>query len=204
LSRRRFYLKAVPESSTTRHPVYPLWFVPALVVVGTLLGLGVYRVTCYSGYRPATVADSQGNFGLSSGTSSPSSGPEELNDAEDAPRSKTSSPVKSVQAVSIEGVRVQVLNGCGVQGLARVITPALRERGLDVRETKNASHFNYRRSLVIDRTGNLSLARAIADSLGIEPTNVSSTQAGNLPDIDVTLIVGADYQRLKLNLKSTR
>lgn len=100
---------------------------------------------------------------------------------------------------SFEGLRIQVLNGCGVKGLARIITPGLRAFGFDVRETKNASHFDYRASVIIDRTGDLGMARRVADSLRIDTRNVSSERSPNLVDIDLTLIVGADYRKLNLN-----
>lgn len=104
------------------------------------------------------------------------------------------------QAPTAEAVRVQVLNGCGVRGVTRLVTPGLRAKGFDVREIGNARHFGYARSLVIDRTGGLELGLTVADSLGIEPGRVSAERSRNLPDIDVTLVVGADYAHLNLTL----
>jgi hypothetical protein len=97
-------------------------------------------------------------------------------------------------------LRLQVLNGCGVKGLARVISPALRAKGFDVRETRNASHFKYAHSAVIDRTGDLNTALAFADSLGIDHSYATSESAKSLVDIDITLLVGADYRSLHLDL----
>jgi hypothetical protein len=81
-----------------------------------------------------------------------------------------------------------------------MVTPGLRSFGFDVRETRNAANFDYKASAIIDRTGDLRRARIVADSLGVDAQNVSSTAAPNLVDIDLTLIVGADYRRLNLNL----
>ena len=101
-----------------------------------------------------------------------------------------------------KAIRLQVLNGCGVKGLAKVVSPVLRAKGFDVRETRNASHFRYARTVVLDRIGRLDLAYAVADSLGIDRSLVSTEISRNLVDIDVTLIVGSDY--VTLGLSSTR
>ena len=183
---RRFYLRTRSASSPAARPTYPLWFVPALVVVGTLLGTVAYRLTCSPGGMQAQ---------------------RELSQQTAMPKTVTATPSKiaasSVRPVSLEGLRVQILNGCGVKGLAKIITPSLRSRGFDVRETKNASHFDYKQSQIIDRTGDLERARAVADSLGIDSKNVSSEISTNLVDIDLTLIVGADYRSLNLRLKGS-
>jgi hypothetical protein len=112
------------------------------------------------------------------------------------------SPPSEVAAVQPErSIRLQVLNGCGVKGLAKVVSPALRAKGFDVRETRNAGSFRYAQSLVMDRVGRPELAQAVADSLGIDRSRVTTEIARNLVDIDVTVIVGADYQGLRLGLK---
>jgi len=98
-------------------------------------------------------------------------------------------------------IRLQVLNGCGVKGLAKIVSPALRAKGFDVRETRNAGSFRYANTLVMDRVGRPELAQAVADSLGLDRSRVSTEIARNLVDIDVTLIVGADYESLRLGLK---
>lgn len=98
-------------------------------------------------------------------------------------------------------IRLQVLNGCGVKGLAKIVSPALRAKGFDVRETRNAGSFRYVNTLVMDRVGRLGLAQAVADSLGVDRSRVSTEIARNLVDIDVTLIVGADYESLRLGSK---
>jgi hypothetical protein len=99
-------------------------------------------------------------------------------------------------------IRLQVLNGCGIKGIARTITPALRSKNFDVREVRNAKHFRYDISSVIDRVGKPELAYAVADSLGIAHSQVSTEADPHLVDIDVTLIVGADYMRSELTIKS--
>jgi len=118
--------------------------------------------------------------------------------SENAERDTSRSPLES-RAV----IRVQVLNGCGRKGLAKWLAPALRAKGFDVRETSNADRFDYPASLVYDRTGTLRNGLRLADSLGIEPGRVKTEMSRHLADIDVTLIVGADYRNLSLGIPAT-
>src|SRR5690606_27326945 len=62
-----------------------------------------------------------------------------------------------------ERLRIEVLNGAGVAGLAREATERLRDRGFDVVYFGNASEFGRDSSLVIDRVGREEYARAVAD-----------------------------------------
>lgn len=104
----------------------------------------------------------------------------------------------AVDATPAAVIRLQVLNGCGVKGLAKLVAPGLRAKGFDVREVSNAGSFGYPHSLVYDRLGMIENALAVAESLGIEPAQVSTEIARNLVDIDVTLIVGADFRNLRM------
>lgn len=174
---RRYYLRTISVKSHAARASYPLWYIPAIVIVGALLGMVAYQLSCSLSRMQAQSRKEQ---------------------------SRQTATLKSLP-VSIEDLRLQVLNGCGVKGLAKIITPDLRARGFDVRETKNAAHFDYKRSSVIDRTGDVARARTVAVSLGIDEHSVSSEPSVNLVDIDLTLIIGADYQHLNLGYKgSTR
>lgn len=192
---RRFYLRplSTPVKSSAPHVSYPRWVIPMLIIVGAGLGFVTYRLTCASNGGPSqasrgTVKSEQSSSGSTTGLQANQTG------------DGTPSALADVRPRSFEGLRVQVLNGCGVKGLARIVTPGLRSYGFDVRETKNAANFDYKTSAIIDRTGNIGKAKIIADSLGIDGRNVTSDRAANLVDIDVTLIVGADYRRLNLDL----
>lgn len=198
---RRFYLrsKMTPSSSAPRVKAnYPIWFLPLMAGVGAVLAVLLFWAI--SGDKTDAVqAESL-------------RGPKHSGEMMVKDTSAVVSPISAATpnsaaapeppAVSLNGIRVQVLNGCGVKGLARRISPALRAWGLDVRETKNAPHPDYERSSVIDRRGDLNVARLLADSLGIDKSRVSSEINPNLPDIDVSLIVGKDYKRLKLNYQN--
>ena len=88
-------------------------------------------------------------------------------------------------------VRVEVLNGGGVSGVAGAATDLLRERGFDVVFFGNADAFGRDTSLVLDRVGELDAARAVADALGIR--NVRSQPDANLY-LDVSVVLGTDWQ----------
>ena len=88
-------------------------------------------------------------------------------------------------------VEVEVLNGGGVAGMAGKATDRLRQAGFDVVVYGNASSFDAERpSAVIARTGNTGMARAVADTLGID--NVLSDPNPNLY-VDVTVVVGGAW-----------
>lgn len=90
-------------------------------------------------------------------------------------------------------VRVEVLNGGGVTGMARAATGVLREWGLDVVDFGNAPSFDAERaSVVIDRVGREDLARAVAAVLGID--NVRSEPDSNLY-VDVSVLLGSEWTR---------
>lgn len=88
-------------------------------------------------------------------------------------------------------VRVDVQNGGGVAGMARSAMEILRPAGFDVVSFGNAPSFDPERpSVVIDRVGRLSEARAVANALGID--NVLSEPDPNLY-VDVTVVVGGAW-----------
>jgi hypothetical protein len=95
-------------------------------------------------------------------------------------------------------IQLEVLNGCGVSGIANRFTDKLRSFGFDVVETGNFDHFNVQNTKIISRSGNMEDARRIAEILGIEPQHVLREES---PDfyLDVTLIIGEDFESLNLN-----
>lgn len=97
-----------------------------------------------------------------------------------------------------EVIQLEVLNGCGVAGLANDFTSALRKNGFDVVETGNFDNFNMEQTLVISRTHNTENARRVARALGISEENVI-VEASDDFYLDATVVIGSDYQSLKLN-----
>jgi hypothetical protein len=97
-------------------------------------------------------------------------------------------------------IQLEVLNGCGVSGAAEKITDYLRSNRVDVVQMKNYISFDIEKSLVIDRTGNKLNAEKIADILGIDRKNIVQ-QISNDYFLDISLVIGKDYNQLKSNMK---
>jgi hypothetical protein len=89
-----------------------------------------------------------------------------------------------------ERIRVEVLNGGGMQGAARRATERLRDAGFDVVLTGNANTFDQDSSVVYDRMGRTDWAEAVAEALGIH--NVEVRPDTNLY-VDVSVVLGRDW-----------
>lgn len=93
-------------------------------------------------------------------------------------------------------VQVEVLNGCGVSGIADKITGFLRNNNFDVVQVGNYTSFDMDKSIVIDRTGNRANAKKVAAALGISEKNIVQ-QINNDYLLDCSVVIGKDYFRLK-------
>jgi hypothetical protein len=92
-------------------------------------------------------------------------------------------------------IKVEVLNGCGITGVAEKLTNYLRANGLDVVNLKNYRSFQIENSIVIARTSNIQNAEKVAVIAGLG--NESVIQQMN-PEylLDVTFILGKDFKKL--------
>lgn len=95
-----------------------------------------------------------------------------------------------------EIIQAEVLNGCGVSGLADRFTDYLRNRNVDVVNSGNYFTFDVKETLVIDRIGNKANAVKIARMLGVDKKNVIR-QLNEEYFLDVSVIIGKDYFKLK-------
>jgi len=86
-------------------------------------------------------------------------------------------------------VVVEVLNGCGQKGIGERASELLSDQGFDVMFVGNADDFKYDRTLIVDRTGDLSKANAIADVLGV---GLVISQLSTASYVEATLVVGND------------
>jgi hypothetical protein len=93
-------------------------------------------------------------------------------------------------------IQVDVLNGCGVSGIAVKFTEFLRARGFDVLEMGNYKSFEVELSMVIDRVGNRKNAKKVASALGIDEKNIIE-QISNDSYLDCSIVIGKDYKSLK-------
>lgn len=88
-------------------------------------------------------------------------------------------------------IRVEVLNGAGVDRLAARATDRLRDLDFDVVYYGNLETFDRDSSVVIARLGDLEPARRVADALGLR--HVLHEPDSNLY-LDVTVILGSDWR----------
>ncbi len=93
-------------------------------------------------------------------------------------------------------VRIDVLNGCGVKGLASRTQEWLKKEGFRVRLAENADRHDYPKSFIQDRGGRIDAAYALADSLSIDPGQVITLEGTPSPYVDLTLVIGIDYKEL--------
>ena len=90
-------------------------------------------------------------------------------------------------------IRVEVLNGSGKGGVAKEMTDYLRARGFDVIDYGNAENQSFYETIVLDRTGDRILAEHLARVIGARQV---VQQKNPYLALDVTLIMGRDYEQL--------
>lgn len=94
-------------------------------------------------------------------------------------------------------IQLEVLNGCGVPGLANDVTSTLRKNGFDVVEIGNFKNFDMQNTVVIARTFDIENARRVAQALGVTSKHVF-IEASEDFYLDATVVIGSDYQSLNL------
>jgi hypothetical protein len=92
-------------------------------------------------------------------------------------------------------IQVEVLNGCGVSGVAEKLTDYLRTNNIDVVNLGNYRSFEIENSIIIGRNEKIQNAEIVAAIVGLDKQNI--IQQFN-PDylLDVTFVLGKDYRDL--------
>ena len=113
--------------------------------------------------------------------------------------------LRGMEVVTADEVRVKVLNGSGVTGVARRVGELLRNEGFSVVHVGNADRFDYAQSYIIDITGNAKKIELLRErslrSLWkvVKPQELPSTMKGLAAKgvtgdgADVILILGQDF-----------
>jgi hypothetical protein len=94
-----------------------------------------------------------------------------------------------------EHIQVNVVNACGVTGMAGKFTEFLRARKFDVPEY-STSKTTEAHSKVIDRVGDTLSARKVAYALGIATERIE-TEIDSSLFLRATVVIGQDYQALR-------
>ena len=100
------------------------------------------------------------------------------------------------QEIASAIIQVEVLNGCGVDGVAAKFTDYLRRNNFDVVQVGNYTSSNIDETMVIDRIGNRANTEKLAEVLGIDKRNIIQ-QLNKDYFLDATLVIGKDYNRLE-------
>lgn len=95
----------------------------------------------------------------------------------------------------VRPLQIEILNGCGVSGIAAQFTDHLRAQGFDVVKTDNYESFNVQRTVVIDRRGAVENSVRIAEALGLGADRVLQ-EVNEAYLIDATVILGKDFRQL--------
>ena len=103
------------------------------------------------------------------------------------------------QVPMIQSIQVEILNGCGVNGVAKLFQSLLRENGIDVVNTENYIvngnvFWNVDQTFIIDQIGVAEQAKSIAKVLGIPLTHVESRE-NPAAIYDISIVVGKDYKK---------
>lgn len=88
-------------------------------------------------------------------------------------------------------LRVEILNGTGIGGVASRLAASLREKGFQVVNVGNADSFNYNQTQVLDRTGGQNpVVQEIRNMLGSNNLQYASKDSSNS---DLTIIIGKNF-----------
>jgi len=95
----------------------------------------------------------------------------------------------------IKNIKVEILNGCGIKGIAAKTSEFLRsEHRIDVIRSDNANNYNYSKTIIIGRNENLDKILSVSKAFDISINDTNHIR--HVPDetlgVDVTVILGKD------------
>ena len=95
----------------------------------------------------------------------------------------------------IKDIKVEILNGCGIKGIAEKTSEYLRSKyRIDVVKSDNADKFDYSKTVIIGRNEDLDKILSVIKAFDISINN--SDHIRHTPDetlgVDVTIILGKD------------
>jgi|GEM_PF-623261 len=106
---------------------------------------------------------------------------------------------RSLKMMSVPevAVRLQILNGCGVNGISREYQKFLQSKGFQIVDVSNASSFNFQESVLrYDNDGVEEDVKNITFLLGLDESQVR--RVPQLDNANISLIIGQDHPELAL------
>ena len=92
----------------------------------------------------------------------------------------------------LHNVTVEVLNGCGIKGVAGRTAEFLRlQHQLNVVRADNADNHNYAKTIIINRREKVEAMKLICKSFGVPIESIRHEPDESL-DVDATIIIGKD------------
>ena len=165
------------------------WLLAAAVLLSTLYYQRAAMLTLVDGMWNSTLSSFSGEAGGDDSLATETLPPRTVV-VEDTPAASPP-PLQPVN----RRIQVEVLNGCGVNGLAEKVTEYLRKHDIDVVSRGNFRHFDVRQTLLYDRIGNNKRSATVASVLGLPTNRVEAQPDANL-QLDATIVLGADYKKL--------
>ncbi|RMD98193.1 MAG: LytR family transcriptional regulator [Calditrichaeota bacterium] len=128
-----------------------------------------------------------------------STGNEQVLSLEEPVRQQQAAPIpraKSAVAPQAARLKLEILNGCGAQGIANKFAQYLRQAGFQPVNVGNFDNFDMPNTLILDRKSrNRHLGLQVAESLGL-PSSFVRYLAKDNARVDVTVIIGKDYPKI--------
>ena len=92
-------------------------------------------------------------------------------------------------------IQIDILNATGENRIAAKFRDYLKQKGFDVVDMGNYKS-EQERTLVVDKCGDITKSKRIAEALGISQRNIiQQLERSNF--IDATVLIGKDYNELK-------
>ncbi len=113
--------------------------------------------------------------------------------AEPTPEAEEEEIIEDKDKLAEEGARIIVHNGSTVGNLAGQTSAFLKEHNLQVVEFGNAERFDYPNTIIVDYTGKEYTVQYLARLLNIPQNNIQPF-TGSYSEIDIRVIIGADFQ----------
>jgi len=98
------------------------------------------------------------------------------------------------EKLAAEGAKIIVHNGSTIGNLAAQTSAFLKERGFQIVEFGNAERFDYPTTIIVDFTGKEYTIQCLARLLNIPESNIQKYTGAPQSEVDIRLIIGADFQ----------
>ncbi len=215
--RRRLNTQTIQRKKTTqtqRRPAHrqpgPFWaFVKFLIIIGIIALIG------YTGYKylkpvvqqklPSLHLSKTPESEVTSAPQSPNPLPVENTTGKTAPQSTPVARQEEPQNTFVKATQVEILNGCGQQGVAKILADKLKALKYDVVNTGNylkrgKPYFKVSKTKMIDQLNTKKSRKKcleLAKAIGLSPKQVQSYSNPN-PIADITIVIGQDYKKLPI------